>query len=895
MRVSILACLLLGLGAGRAFCAEDRAVVDSLEGRAAHSDLRTYYVNSRGGYPFRKAIDALGSRAPNLRTWGGNYLLAFFKQTVFDTRTGLSPRVEGMPPGGGTDVATQLRWQAAQELGRKTFAGKGTEALPSALWLYRDDPLRANAIHGMRALTHIDAIEVVQVIEEVLQGSHDSFEILAMAIDEVGHRKLEGHGETLRALAVHYHPEIRLSATQAAAATGVEELPPYDSAKPFPKRLTGRLAALAAMPYVRRAAAAPWRRLMVTYPAPEWQKGGKPAVRAHMGWYLGQEGDQQRLLSWEGTVRSFPADRVMIEKTQLVDSVREILDLRRQVTADRNGAVQQRLMEMLGRKSFAHTVGRWDPTLAEGLLSAWLVEDGQHALAAELLVPLLVQARHEGALFEYFRDGLAARLDQEMLRDFVAGRHATSRAVAEHLSQPRFAGWRHQPRARELATQLRGIDAADSAALTLPTIADWKKTAATLDRSAQIRQLADWIRLIRAEQQEIPGGVGLAQPQFAAPGAGPKGGLGARLINPLVELYNMDLRARELPLLFDTVRSPLYMRAYDLPRFQPHWPNRLYRARWGAVALIETVTQRDDLIDHALVESGTREAVDAHLAEVVQWCVEAGDTRLSDRLVEAIAEGDDWESAKGGMLMLEALDRSALVKAIAARITRGAEPLAELLPAAAHLGVREALAPARALLAEGTSPVRGWAALVLVRHGDREQREGIDQLLEVLRKGKDPLLLNNAVDALLATGDERARSALIDLLRPYAVGKPTMLLVQRLFLLGSPEAKAFLLDILDGKRTDAVYGHRIWTSGTYQPIADARTLALDLLEWAPSIRSALRAQSLASTGNEHKAVRAWIEEAFRHIKNGESWDIVELTVHPPYLGWSGAGRWIRRL
>ncbi len=879
-----------------AFTAEDQPVVDTVEGRAAHSDLRSYYVNPRAGYPFRRAVEALGSRAPSLRTWGGRYLMAFLEQTVFDSAQGLAPKTSGVPLGGGPgDVATQLRQLAAAELARQTLAGKGTEALSSALWLFRADPSRANAVHGMRALTHIDAPEVLAVIQEVLSGTHESFEILAMAIDEVGHRKLAGQEVALRSIANHYHPEIRLSVRQAAEAVGIKDLPAFDKQTAFPERLAGRLASLADLPLAKRPKDAAWRRVSVTYPAPAWQKGGKPAVRAYEGWYLGERDGQHELLSWEGMVLRLPAATAEVDKVHLSDSVREILDLRRQVTGNRDGAVQQRLMEKLGRRSFAHTVGRWDPTLAEGLLAAWLVEADQQALAAELLVPLLVRARHEGALFDYFRDGIAARLDQQMLRDFVQGRHAPARVMAAHLSHERFAGWQHQPRAQGLATQLLWMRAVDSVAAALPTPEEWKATAAALDRSAQIRQLADWIRLIRAEQQDIPGRVNFAEHQFRSAAGDSKGRRSVRLVNPLVALYGMNLRARELPLLFDTLRSPLYMRAYDLPRFRPHWPRHLYRARWAAVALIETVAQRDDLIDHALIESGTEEAVDTHLSQVAAWCEAQGDTRLSDRLAAAIAEGDDWETAKGGMMMLESLDRSALVKAVGARVTRGAEPLAELLPAAAHLGIPAALGPARTLLQEGQSPIRGWAALVLVQHGDREKREGIDELLEVLRRGKAPLLLNNAVDALLATNDEKARGALIDLLRRLAIGRPTMLLVQRLFLLGHPEAKDFLLEVLEGKRTDAVYGHRIWSSGSYQPVANARALVGELMEWAPSLQSALRAQSVSTEDSNRKLVRLWVEEAFRKIKNGDAGDIGKLPIHAPYLGWSGAGKWIRRL
>ena len=899
MRLLILGCLLLGAWVPTSLHAEegpgqDRPVVDTVEGRAAHSDLRAYYVNPRSGHPHRRAVEALGSRAANLRAWAGRYLLAFFQQTVADTKQGRAPRKGGLPIGGiAADVATTVRVQAAQELGRQTLAGKGTEALAPALWLFREDPYRANAVHGMRALTHIEAPEVLAVIQEVVEQSHESFEILGFAIGEIGSRKLGGQDDALRRFATHYHPEIRLAARQAAQAVGASDLPAYDKMKPFPPRLGKRLASLAEMPLAKRPEGATWCRVSVTYPPPAWQAGGKPAVRAHEGWYLGQRAGKHELLSWQGTVLQLPADQSEVDKVHLADSVRSILDLRGRVIANRDGAVQQRLMERLGRRSFAHTVGRWDPTLAEGLLSAWLVEAGNQALAADVLVPLLVRVRHEGALFDFFRDGIAARLDQQMLRDFVADRHTPAHAVAEHLSHTRFAGWRHQGRARELGAQLLPLLAADSKPVSLPTPAEWKEAAATLDRPARIRQLADWIRLIRAEQASIPGNVSFAQEQFRrGPG---KGAPFTRLINPLLELFNMDLQARELPLLLDVVRSPLYMRAFDLPRFQPHWPRRLYRARWAAVALLETVTQRDDLIAHALVESGSKEAVEAHLTKVASWCEGQGNTRLSDRLATAIARGDDWESAKGGMLMLESLNRDALVKAIGTRITSGTKPVGELLPAAAHLGIPEALEPARALLQAGKEPLRGWAALVVVQHGDRDRREGIDALLEVLRKGKDPILLNNAVDPLLATNDEKARGALIDLLRRLAIGRPTMLLVQRLFLLGHPEAKDFLLEILDGQRKDAVYGYRIWSSGNYQPVPNARALVGELTGWAPALQRRLRAQTVGTPEKNLEVTRTWLEEAFRQIKLGSATDVEKLPVHAPYLGWSGAGGWIRRL
>lgn len=892
-RFAFLAVGLFVLGTTIVWGGEDVPVVEGDMGRRVHADLRAWYGNRKARNPYEGALEALRSDDAERRRWAGAYLHAFFLQSVHDEQSGLTPRRDGYALGGGPqDLGAELRWSAARELARTPLAHGGRDALAAALYLFRDDPYRTNSVPGMTVLAKIDAPEVVEVVREVVSEPHPVYEILIIGIREASKRRIEELDDEIRRLCRHYHVGVREAAREAAETMGIVDIPAAEAEGELTPGLEKGLRALAKMVFAPIPTDAKWAKVRVT--EPPWQKGGEPYVYEHHGWLLGESaGGELRFLEWVGVELPLDPAKTKVLPETLPEIAAEVIRLRTTYVAKADGDLGRKLETLLGVRRFMRTVGRWTPSLPEGLMAAWSLERGDRQTVAKLLLPLLADVGHEGAVLDHFRDELAARLDHQMLDLFVTGDYADALPMARHLSLALFDGTRHQGRAKSLATQLPRRLKEDFLTLELPTEEDWREQEKSLARPERIRFLAARLRLIRAEQHGIPGGISFAEPQNRPY----RRELGVKQeivthVNPFVELHQMDLAADEIPLLFPVLRSDDYIRAYNLPRFMPHRPWILYRARDLAATLTNTVAQRE-LVDGAVLESGDAGRIDEHLAEAARWCEAEGDVTLTDRLARDIVESEDWEGVKRAVWHLNGLDRDVLSRAVVKRLATDVEHRGDLLMVAGSTGDAGvgAVEAARAHLAAGTTEGRGWASLVLVEHTDREAREGIDALLEVLRTEDDPALQAHAVNPLLDTGDAKAAIALDALLEEGAQVHPSLIVVQRLFLQGHDAARDLLLDVLDGKRKDAIHESWPWSSGRYDLIGAGVDLCYALSTWTVELEPAEGEEEASRIAR----ARAWVVETFERIRAEEDVEVERTTPAEPFVAWSGAGRWIRRL
>lgn len=883
---------------------EDQPLIDSAPGRAAHADIRAWYRDREGGYPYPKALKQLASPDEAQRRWAGEYLLAFFKQTVEDERQGRTPDRGGYAIGPGPqDLGAELRWLAAGEFAKARLHGDGGDALAPALYLFRDDPRRVHSIAGMRVISKITTPEATAIVSEVVKKRHPSFEILRLGLGQVSDRRLVSHVDDVRALATHYHPDVRKAARGAAPMIGIESLPDFDPLKAFTPGLEQALRDLAAMVFTKIPKGAPWKRAEVTTPG--WSEEDEPWVANYHGWVVAEDAYTIRFLTWEGRQHTFKRSQTALHSESFAEVAARVADLRHRYTTgldekrepadfDRVGKIGKELEALLGIQRWSYTEGQWAPTLPEGLIAAWAHKQGLLKTCADMLFPILEDTGHERALIDHFTSELAARYDATMIQAFVERDYATALRRARHLSGPLFESWHNQDRARDLAAQLPTRMETDFKTLHLPTPKEWDTLTATMARKEQIRYLAERLRLIRAEQNSIPGGVSFHTEQ-AKPSPDGDPWNGEALINPYSELYSMNLAAEELPLLFDTLKSGDFIRAYDMQRFGPRYPFNLYRVRWLAGALVNTSAQ-EQILDRALIEGGTPEELRAHLDAVATWCRAEGTVTLADRLERHVAEGKDWEDVQSAVWTLTHLRKEQLRRAVAHRVGKDSEHRGDLLMLAGHLGVPEALPVARAFLGSpAPAAERGWAALVAVRFGDRAKREGVDALLAAIRAAKTPALLNSAVDTLLELEDARVDEFLARLLQPAPPTAPTLLVIQRLFVRGHPGARDALLDLFDGKRKGEVYEAHPWMSGDFNHIEPGTGLAWTLAAWSPELdRPGWRATK-EERAKAHMACRAWIADAFRRIKAGEAVPIELTPPAEPYVSWSGSGRWIRRL
>jgi hypothetical protein len=274
----------------------------------------------------------------------------------------------------------------------------------------------------------------------------------------------------------------------------------------------------------------------------------------------------------------------------------------------------------------------------------------------------------------------------------------------------------------------------------------------------------------------------------------------------------------------------------------------------------------------------------AHLDEFEKWCETQGGVRLGDRLEREIVTGDDWEAVSAAIADLYELDVTALGRAIEARVPRDPKNRNLLFQVAAFAGPKPAVLEAARL--DKTSP---WAAYLIARHGDKTKREGIDALCESLLGTPEEGLQEAAVEAILDSGDAVAGEKLVALFSPVSKVKVSTAVVQRLFEKGRPEARDFLLDLLDGKRLESV---------KFRWVLDGMEgLLFDLDSWGPmeyprSLMGQAREESVKARAEVRKA---WVRSTFERIKKGEKPALTKPEVHPPFRSWGRGAQWVRQL
>lgn len=864
------------------FCAMLQAPPQDPTVEEARKELHAWYADRKLESPYRKPLRALGSEDPKERAWASAYLVALFKRTVYDEEHGLTPETRGYKMGGGPqDDAAEMRHHAAEALSEASFHEDGRDALAVALYLFKEDPYEPNQIPAIKAIAKIRTQQASDVLREVVLGPHPAFQVLIVAIKESALRKLHGLEDNYRTLANHYHSGVRTEARAAVKVLGLRDVPEVKPGERITPSLEKGLRRLAQLPFESIPADAPWKRFVETT-HPEWSK--EPQVYSTQGWLLGTGENELHILRLDGTSGTLEKDKTVLQDGSIRDLAEQVIKLRARLTAGKDKEAQRELDEVLGQREFMRFSGSKEPTLAEGMMAAWSLIRGDRDTAAGLVVPLLEQVEHERAMVDAFRDLLAIELDHRMLGAFCSRKYEDSLALARHLSGAAFDGWYRQGRARDLGDQLPKRIGVDFVTLTLATTEEWETQSKKLSRDDRIRHLAERLRLIYAVQNSIPGGVDFAEDQSRS---GPTREWKDRitLINPYVELYNMNLSARECLLLFPALESRDFFLAYNLQRFMPNKPIHLFRVRWIVESLINSVAQKE-LIDRSILEADDVGKVKVHLEQAVEWLKKEGDLTLGGRLEREIAVGEDWAKVTAAVLTLYPLDRPALARGVESRLPRDAKNRSSLFMVASHVGASTAVVDLARREMEKDST--GWAALVVAKYGDREKKEGIASLAKALQNSEELALQVEAIDPILNSADPGAEAALVSLLSSRARIKPSIILIQRLFERGKVEARDVLIEIIGGKRDVQLSG---WSS-------DFHMLMWELQEWSDDFDRPLKTEGQSGEDRERarrEAAKAYASELFERLKKGEKGLIKRTEPGPPFKNWSGGPKWIRRL
>ncbi len=885
-------------GPSRAGEEPDRAVVDTPAGRQAFEDVRAAYRDDAPSVPrSREAALKLASPQAEERAWAAEYLVALFRQTVSDQALRRTPRGRGLKLGPGPqDDGAAIRRVAIGEVARATVAPESTEALAPATWLWKErrDLLAQGA--AMSLFVQIRHPDADAAISEAVRREDTAYPALEGALLEVALRKLPGLDDEVRRLCLHYRVAVREAAASAAKALGLERVPTYAPDAPFVPSLDRRVREMAARVHPAVPEGAAWVRFRMK-PDPE-----HPEREAEVaGWRLPARDGHALMIDWFGEVVDAGGPRWEAVEDTLAEAARRLVAWREAFDAlgpnDFDG--RRKIESRMGIRRFGDFTGRtWEGILPEGLVAAWAYVRGDRATAAALLLPLLEDGLDEEGLFAQFRDDAARRMDERMLDAFVSGRYPRALRFARHLASPLFDGWRHRQRAQDLAeeVQRRGDD---FGALALPTPGAWEQQVSTMPRGRAVAFLAARLRLLHARQWGIPGGISYADEQFA-PGTAPLDEASTPpepRINPYVELLRLDLRGDEVAPLIALLSSRDHVLAYDLERFGEHRPQSFHRVRWVAGSLLDAVAA-EDLVDRAAVESGDEVRVAAEVRRLEAWFAARGDRRQTDRLF-AVATGKPWEEANVALRSLAALAPDRGSAAAAQRAATDAEHRADLVRLVADLGGAGQLSEARAWVGDADPTIRFMGAWILLRHGDKAAREGIDAVLDRLRADDGWRLRDAVVDDLWASGDAAARAYVEAAARAEGPeSNVSLFLLQRRVLAGDEHALARVLDALEGRGLPLL---RV-TPGDdprdlNSPLEDADSVAAYVLAWRPGDhRWPLQKVEDAEKARIRKEVTAWLRAQGEAIRAGRPSEIERMDA--PRLrgawGWISSG-WIRRL
>lgn len=855
----------------------------------AAADITRFYQDEKTIPPYQQAIANLSGNDPAKREAAGHYLRALCARLFADETEGRAPSRRLPYWGGGSEnAARELRAKIAESLGKDA---SGDDALDAAAWLLDEDPGADNERAGFQIVQRTRTPRADALLVHLLARPHPAVEVLLGTIPEAARRGLPVEAD-LRRLSTWYRPNVREAARKAAAELGIGSLPDFHPAEAFTPWLNEQLHRFAAMVPEDIPGDAQWVRVSFSDPSP----GSRPTEFS--GWLTETADHRQTIVDYfchqsvfddhdpkspvmeiAGSSDPHKLARLEITPRAFADDARDFAQIRN--TKEEHGSDQASKV----LSSRGGLTGQFQPrfiSLPEALVAAWAYQRNEKEVAAAILFPRLDAAADDRWLEWAVRDVLGHVCHQPMLEFFSRRDYGSALRLARHLSQPIFDGYEYQPRARELAAQLaRRQDDFKTFVLPLPT--DWDRLKADLDRTAQIRYLAERLRLLNCIQMSQPGGVDYADDQSQGPmdlsAASPPA---SKVVNPYNELRGMDLTPEELPALIPFLADDDFMPTFSYWRdFHP--ARTLHRVNWAVAEVVNDAVRRD-LVDvsafGSLDESSRKEAI----AKLLDWCQQnhgkTPDTLTTDALVSA-RDWQEFERAIGRAVQHRVV---AAAPIIAGRIKDfGTGNQEEIAQGCFALNAPEFLSIARAWANDGHQPegMRFWSALGLVQGGgDADRRAGVGVLQPILAKDTKLERYALALDTLLASGDETARQLACGALR-----KPDVLvagdngaMAVKLFLAGRPEALAALLRWLD--------------DASARPDGDFRrgdgTVADGVAQWAGKWRLDKYTYSLEAPAEERRreqeSLKDWFKAQFGLVKAGKKTD---LFIPPPY----GPGRW----
>ena len=741
-------------------------VVAGTVGARAYAGLAAFYIDADRRPPIEDVLDSLISDRPTTAKTAADYLLALYQQSLADERNGRVRWVQTPYWGGSPESeARRFREALAEEIGGQA---EGRSAVEIVEWGLAHEPLAELQGSLAQALPRLPPRDVEALLGRLLSGPHPNGNVLKFALSAVSRHHLVVLRERLSPLFQDPRRSVRDSARAVAGRLGVRAIPPFDPTAAFSPELDHVLRSVAARVMHPIPPQGRWCRFEPSSRLPAL--GGTTRDTVH-GWLDLEHADSLHVIRGDGVAVVLSRAQTHVVDESLAEYARSLIGLRERDATQLSG----------GGMLTAQFEPR-DVALVEANVAAWCYLNGERGAAAELLFPRL-DALQSLADFDALDRELAGdQAHLAMVDAFSYDRdYETAIALGEHLARREFDGYGYQARGRELAAQLRRRHD-DFGALALPDSASWDSLQHRMSRGDQIRYLAARVRLINAFQLGQPGGVSLAEEQYADPthlrfSFDERENPSRRVINPLVELERLGLALQDVPTLLPFLGDRNFLPTFEFWRdFDPD--RHLFRVC--------------EVIEHGINAMARRPLVDAEAYDrmseidracfrdrVLSWCRDHAGRGVADLDLETLETTTEQSVFLRTSESLARAGEGRAVPILLRRLDDFPAIRSEVLTALRTLHAAEAVPRARSWvthpfdgipvprenggLRQFTSDrIRFEAALILLQRAAPGTHEGWETMRTLLEPDPEHFWRWLAARPLLETGDSLALAWLCD-------------------------------------------------------------------------------------------------------------------------------------
>lgn len=500
----------------------------------AQEDIRTWLASPQKKPPFASRLKELRSPSLEQRDKAKSYLRELLTELGQLEREGKSPLTP--TPFFNGPVLVESRELRQAMVSHMVAEASNDEAIELLGQVIKTDPDFECQASASLALEKVRTPASLQLARQLIAQPHPNKVVLTKALKKIEKERAASTVPELSALGHHHRRNIRELAIRLGA-------PPESPS--LPKPVIDDLGSVCQAVIVSVPASARWVRVS----CPNGVLLSALGVFQHRdlktvdGYLLEQKNGRLHLVDWWGTERWLEAEKCRVQDISFEQSV-AALQATRQVQSQ----------QPFGTDTDTFFQPSW-LSPPEAVLCGWMLSKGRPDLATKLLLPRLEDSSDDREMLRVTHFTLGHRYHQQMLDAFCRERdYPKAAALGRHLATLQYFGY--SQRSLDLAQQLEARQD-DFHQRTLPTLEEWPKLSASMDRPARLRFLLDRLRLLHCPQMGQPGGI---EPDWG------HSLNGKPVINPWTTLCQMKLTPQDRAVLEPYLKDQSYVLGYSFHR-----------------------------------------------------------------------------------------------------------------------------------------------------------------------------------------------------------------------------------------------------------------------------------------------------------------------------------------